>query len=65
MNRWTYLTFIDLEKAFDCVNWKLLFRAIKKIGSDWKDRRIFLQQYQNQTTIININGEEQVARIGE
>ena len=28
MNRKTYLVFVDLEKAFDNVDWKLLFQTM-------------------------------------
>jgi hypothetical protein len=56
VNRTTYVTFIDLEKAFDKVNWKLLCKTMKKVGLDRKDRRLILALYRSQNTIIEING---------
>lgn len=63
VNRKTYLTFIDLKKAFDKVDWKLLFRGIKEIGMDWKDRRLILNLYKKQRTEIEINGIKKEAKI--
>ena len=33
-----YAVFVDLEKAFDRVNWKKLMWILKTIGVDWKER---------------------------
>jgi len=38
MDRKTYVAFIDLEKAFDKVNWQLLFENLKKSGIDWREK---------------------------
>ena len=35
-----YAVFVDLEKAFDRVDWKKLKGILKKIGVDWKERRL-------------------------
>ena len=34
-----YAVFVDLKKAFDRVDWKKLMRILKKIGTNWKERR--------------------------
>lgn len=39
-NKDTFITFIELEKAFDNVPWKGLFYTLEGIGTDFKDRRI-------------------------
>jgi hypothetical protein len=62
-NNVKHVTFIDLEKAFDKVNWKLLFKRMKKVGLDWKDRRLILALYRSQNAIIEINGNKEVAAI--
>ena len=33
-----YAVFVDLEKAFDRVDWKKLMRILKKIVVDWNGR---------------------------
>jgi len=53
MNRNTYIGFIDLEKAFDTVNWNLL-KTLKRTGLDWRDRKMIIELYKNQETIIKI-----------
>jgi hypothetical protein len=40
VNRNTFIIFINLEKAFDIVNWALLMNSMKKTRIDWKDRLI-------------------------
>ncbi|KAF0743667.1 zinc finger MYM-type protein 1-like, partial [Aphis craccivora] len=42
VNRKTFITFIDLEKAFDTVNWTILMNSMKKTRIDWRDRRIIM-----------------------
>ncbi|KAJ4432691.1 hypothetical protein ANN_21314 [Periplaneta americana] len=39
-NKEVYVVFVDLEKAFDRVHWNKLIGIIKKIGVDWKERRL-------------------------
>lgn len=63
VNLRTYVTFIDLEKAFDKVEWTLLFETLKKRKIDWKDRRLILNLYRSQTTIIDVNGVIKEAKI--
>ena len=40
-----YAVFVDLEKAFDRVNWGKLWGILNKIGVDWKERRAFSNFY--------------------
>lgn len=60
LNRNTYATFIDLEKVFDKVNWKYLFRMLKE---NRIDRRLILKLYKSQTNMIDINGTTKQAKI--
>ena len=53
----TYICYIDFEKAFDRVDWKKLFMAIKEVGIDWKDRRLIEGLYLSQTSVIKFNGD--------
>uniref|UniRef100_A0A8D8RMY9 Craniofacial development protein 2 n=1 Tax=Cacopsylla melanoneura TaxID=428564 RepID=A0A8D8RMY9_9HEMI len=59
----TFLAFVDLEKAFDTVDWKLLFKTLHEAEIHWKDRRFILNLYKSQTTIIDVNGTRKEARI--
>ena len=52
-----YTVFVDLEKEFDRVDWKKLMGILKKIGVDWKERRLLSNLYMKQRIKIWI-GEE-------
>ena len=49
------IAFIDFEKAFDRVDWIKLLKELKKIGVDWKDRRLIASLYMNQTALVRTN----------
>lgn len=36
MGKSTYLSIVDLEKAIDKVNGKLIFTSLQEVGIDWK-----------------------------
>uniref|UniRef100_A0A8D8VCQ7 Reverse transcriptase domain-containing protein n=1 Tax=Cacopsylla melanoneura TaxID=428564 RepID=A0A8D8VCQ7_9HEMI len=63
INENTYIAFVDLEKAFVKVDWKLLFESLKNAGLDWRDRKLILNLYKNQTTLIDVNGGKREAVI--
>ena len=52
-----YAVFVDLEKAFDRVDWKKLMGILKKIGVDWKERRLLSNLYMKERMKVRI-GEE-------
>jgi len=52
VNKPMYIAFIDLEKAFDNVNWEILFNIMKLINIDIKDRRIIHRLYLNEKAVI-------------
>ena len=41
--------FIDWQKAFDCVNWAKLMQIPKRIGINWRERRLISQLYMDQS----------------
>lgn len=49
------MTFVDLEKFFNNVNWKILFKIIDNVGIDIKDKNILYAINRNQETKIKIN----------
>src|SRR6218665_3723247 len=52
-----YVCFVDYEKAFDRVDWNKLMNALRRIGADWKDRRLIGNLYMDQKVRIRIEGE--------
>ncbi|KAJ4443092.1 hypothetical protein ANN_04742 [Periplaneta americana] len=54
-NEEVYGVFVDLENAFDTVDWNKLMGILKKVGVDWKNRRLFSNLYMKRVK----------ARIGE
>src|SRR6218665_687574 len=52
-----YVCFVDYEKAFDRVDWKKLMNALRRIGVDWKDRRLIGNLHMGQKVRIRIEGE--------
>ena len=40
--------FIDWQKAFDRVNWTKLMQILKRIGIDWRERRLISKLYVDQ-----------------
>jgi hypothetical protein len=58
-----YICFVDFEKAFDRVNWVEMMKVLKKMGVDWRDRRMIKNLYMKQETIVRIDGEESEAGV--
>ncbi|KAI5728729.1 hypothetical protein M8J77_020289 [Diaphorina citri] len=58
-----YIAFVDLQKAFDNVNWNKLMNILKEINVTYQERRIILNLYKNQTANIKVNNENQTAKI--
>lgn len=48
----SFITFVDLKKAFGIVNWVKLFKVMEAIGIDYKDRIIIYNLYINKTPVI-------------
>lgn len=63
LNKDTYLAFVDLEKAFDKVDWSILLKTLRNAGINWKDKRFILNLYKSQSTIIDVNGCKKEANI--
>ena len=53
----SHVVFVDLEKAFDRVDWKKLMGILKKICVDWKESRLLCNLYMKQRIKVRI-GEE-------
>ena len=60
-----YVCFVDVEKAFDRVNWVKMFEVLKDLYVDWKDRRLLKDLYMNQEAEIRVaDGESTPGIIG-
>ena len=46
--------FVDFEKAFDRVNWVKMLEVLKRIGVDWRDRRLIGSLYMEQMATVRI-----------
>ena len=55
--KYVYAVFVDLEKAFDEVDWKKLMGILKKIGVDCKERRLLSNLYMKQRIKVRIGKE--------
>lgn len=59
----TFVTFVDLEKAFDDVKRSKLFDILKTIGIKYYDRRYIYNLYKNRTLLVRTDGKEEEVRI--
>jgi len=50
--------FMDWQKAFDRVNWTKLMQILKKIGIDWRERRLISKLYMVQCFKVRLNRGE-------
>src|SRR6218665_842443 len=52
-----YICFVDYEKVFDRVEWRRLLHALRRMGIDWRDRRLIGNLYMGQQMRVRIDGE--------
>ena len=49
----TFLSFVDMQKAFDNVNWENMIRVLKNAGVDFRDTQIILRLFKNEIVHVN------------
>jgi len=59
----TFISFVDLEKAFNNLNWDIMFDILKKTEISYKDRSIIHSLYKNEIGIIKRGISEEEAKI--
>ena len=52
------ICFVDFEKAFDRIRWDKLMEILKKIGVDWRERRLIKELYMRQVAAVRTNEGE-------
>jgi len=58
--------FIDWQRAFDHINWTKLMQILKRIGIDWRERRLISKLYMEQKVKVRLDrGEQEVCRLEE
>jgi len=59
----TYIAFVDLEKAFDNVDWKTIYKILKRFGVTYKDRRIIKSLYEQEIGVVRCGNSREEAEI--
>ena len=49
-----FICFVDYEKAFDRVNWGKMMDTLKKLGVDWRERRLIWELYIKQQAVVRV-----------
>ncbi|XP_049776112.1 uncharacterized protein LOC126163201 [Schistocerca cancellata] len=60
-----FLPFVDLEKAFDNVDWNTLFQTLKVTGVKYRERKAIYNLDRNQMAVIRVEGHEREAVVGK
>jgi hypothetical protein len=58
----TFIAFIDLEKAFDKVDWKQLF-LMRDVGVKYKDRRVVERLYKEEVAVVRCGEHQEESNI--
>ena len=51
-SNYVFICFVDYENAFDRVDLVKLLGILKEIVVDWRDRRLILNLYMQQTAVV-------------
>ena len=53
-----FFSFVDFEKAFDRVKRTKLFEVLENIGEDWRDKRLNMNLYMQQTAVVRTENRD-------
>ena len=59
----TFIAFVDIEKAFDNVNWEIMFKMLRRAGVAITERKLLYQLYKNEIAIIKMENIQKESRI--
>ncbi|KAF0764794.1 craniofacial development protein 2-like [Aphis craccivora] len=57
------ITFVDIEKAFDNINWSVMFKILKRAGIEYTEKRLLFKLYQKEITVLRFREIEEEACI--
>jgi len=60
-----FIAFVDIKKAFDNVNWKIIFNMMKRLGIKYTDGKILYNLYKDELAVIKIQYEVEKAKINK
>jgi len=64
-NKQTFIAFVDIEKAFDNVKWKLMFDMMTRVGIKHADRKLLYKLYKDELAVIEIQDNVEEAKINK
>lgn len=64
-NKQTLIVFVDIEKAFDNVNWKIMFNMMARVGIKHVDRELLNKLYKDELAVIKIQGNVEEEKINK
>lgn len=56
---------MDIEKAFDNVNWKLMFNMMTRVGIKHADMKLLYKLYKDELAVIKIQDNVEEAKINK
>lgn len=56
----TFIAFVDIDKAFDKVNWMIMIKMLKRPAVAITERKLLYQLYKNEIAIIKMGDVQRV-----
>lgn len=64
-NKQTFIAFLEIKKAFDNVNWKLMFNMMTRVGIKHAARKLLYKLYKDELKVIKIQDNVEEAKINK
>jgi len=59
----TFIALVDFKKAFDNINWKIMFKMMKRSGVTITEKKLLHQLYKNEIAIIKMEDIQNESKI--
>lgn len=59
----TFISFVDIEKAFDNINWETMFKMLKITGVTTTERKLLYQLCKKEIAIIKMGNIQKESKI--